>query len=274
MHEIASCLVSRVSFYYISCALFFPQDTPWLESHKEKQKTLEHQKYLATVRKIRQNFNNIKEQLQKCINLNQLESDDAILPIHMFNIDVDGTEALNEMTRKRCQIEHEELLEFCKEQEKTVNWIKQNTWDLMEVKSLKLRGIFSSLCIENYPLRVSDHDSDLAQEITIFQRKKECSVSAVDIFLPWIPKSTSELENELTIMPNIVRAIDGFKGNECDSFNNKIRGFSHSGTSTHLFIKPLCWRYSQLEVVTYNQIHAEYIMSFVRENPFLINFSK
>lgn len=240
------------------------QDISWRELELEKHKIKELQRYSSVLKNIRQDFHNIREKLQTCLNANALEPPDAKLPIEIFNIDVDGTEALIEMTRKKCQIEHEELLEFCREQEKIISWIKTNTWDLMEVKSTKLRGIFSNICIENYPLRFNNGIGDLLEKI-IFERKKECSVSSIDIFLPWIPKTTAGLERELASTPNVIgKFSEMMEAGRRKSLNTKLNEFSHSGTSTHMYIKPFEWRYKQLEVVSFHQMHAECAMTDVR----------
>lgn len=268
----------------VCCIVFFIVpivDKPWIEI-QAKLKLEEQQKQYADERNaIIEEFNSIKEKLKICIDANEADPIEEQLPIQSFNLDVDGKQSLIEKARNNREMEMENLKKVCEEQNALIDWIKRNTWDLMEVKSTKLRGIFSKLCVENYALRCPDKKRELQLKRIHFWRTREQMSSAGDIFFPWIPRNVQQLEEQFAIEPSVVQTAEAGLSS-FTSFANLVRShfsflkqdngmnvteseanYALSGTSTHLYVKPLPIRYGQMEVVTYNQMFLENQMGFV-----------
>lgn len=228
-------------------------------------------------------FNSIKEKLKICIDANEAESLDEQLPIQSFNLDVDGTHSVIELARQGRQFEHCRMKQFCAEQNELIDWIKGHTWNLIEIKSTKLRGIFTRLCVENYALHYPDEVREKELRRIHFWRSRERMASSNDVFYPWMPRTIAQLEEQLNLVPRLARtdesildylnsttdrAISITSANRSQESQLSLRSqtddnFALSGTSTHLYVKPLRIRYSQLEVVSYNQMYAEHQMGLV-----------
>lgn len=199
-------------------------------------------------------------------------------------MDLYGAQSLIEIARNQRELEHQALKNQCEEQNALIEWIKKNTWELMEVKSTKLRGIFSKLCVENYALQFADRDFEDNIRRIQFRRSREQMASSSDIFHPWLPRSVDQLEQQLALKPSIVRTDDIVLGSNI-SFASRVRShftfrnqksvsmelpdpsinYALSGTSTHLYVRQLEFRYGQMEVVTYNQMYAEHQMGLVSD---------
>lgn len=80
------------------------------------------------------------------------------------------------------------MLEFIKIQNKINAWIIEKCWKPIKVKGSKLRGIFSRISVENFPL-LEDDNEELYARIKLI-RRIENTVSYEDMFLPWRPIPT------------------------------------------------------------------------------------
>lgn len=266
------------------CFFFFlvsTVDKPWIEIQDELKLEEQRNKYANERNAIFEEFNSIKEKLKICIDANEADPIEEQLPIQSFNLDLDGKQSLIERARNNREMEMANLKSVCAEQNELADWIKRNTWDLMEVKSTKLRGIFSKLCVENYALRCPDKERESELKRIHFWRTREQMCSAGDIFYPWIPRSVQQLEDQLALVPTVMRSDEAvspsftsFAGLVRSHFSFHKQGsqanmtdtnaeHALSGTSTHLYVKPLPIRYGQMEVVTFNQMFMENQMGFV-----------
>lgn len=261
---------------------FRPADKPWIDIQAERQRELIRQQYAKEKEEILQEFHEIKAKLKICIDANEAEPIEEQLPINSFNLDLYGAQSLIEIARNHRELEHQRLKDQCHEQNELIDWIKKNTWDLMEVKSTKLRGIFSKLCVENYALKFTDDEFEENIKRIQFRRSRELMASSNDIFNPWLPRNVDQLEQQLSRRPCIVKDGDVALGRNV-SFAARIRShftfrnqksvsedlpeagvnYALSGTSTHLYVRPLDIRYAQMEVVSYNQMYAEHQMGLV-----------
>lgn len=264
---------------------FCSSGKPWIDIQAEQQLDVIRQTYAQEKAEILQEFHSIKEKLKICIDANEADPPEEQLPINSFNLDLYGAQSLLEIARSKREQEHQNMKNQCAEQNSLIDWIKTNTWDLMEVKSTKLRGIFSKLCVENYALQLADREFDDTIKRIQFRRARELMASTDDIFHPWLPRSVDELEQQLAMRPKMVRTDNVVVGSNV-SFAKRIRShftfreqksssmdlpepggsFALSGTSTHLYVKPLDIRYRQLEVISYNQMYDEHRMGLVRRS--------
>lgn len=227
-------------------------------------------------------FHAIREKLKICIDANEADPPEEQLPINSFNLDMYGAQSLIEIARNEREMEHQRLKDQCQEQNALIDWIKKNTWDLMEVKSTKLRGFFTKLYVENYALQFVNRDFEDNIKRIHFRRARELMTSSDDMFQPWLPRGINELEQHLALRPTLQRSDNAIVGSNI-GFAKRIRShftfrnqkspslelpdpslnFALSGTSTHLYVRPLDIRYSQMEVVAYNQMYDEHQMGLV-----------
>lgn len=209
----------------------------------------------------------IKEKLKKIIDENENVPDNTKLDINEFNLNADETDKFLEEAQ-RDRLEKEAFLtKFCLSQSKITELILSNTWESIEVKGTTLRGLFTKLKVENYALIKSNKhiNNDLAR--IILYRRAENLVNQGDMFEPWIPKTTSQLEIGLSKMPGYVQDTNIVTNNDdtvqVEQPMNPNYITQLSGTTSHLYIRPFSFRYNQIEVVTYQQMRAETVMGFV-----------
>lgn len=206
----------------------------------------------------------IKEKLKKIIDENETVPSNTKLDINEFNLNADETDKfLDEAQRDRLEKEAF-LTKFCLSQNEITKLILSSTWDSIDVKGTALRGVFTKLKVENYALiKSNEHiEKDLAR--IILYRRAENMVNQADIFEPWIPKTTSQLEIGLSKLPGCIRnPNDTTDYDEQQQNPNPNFVLPLSGTTSHLYIRPFAFRYNQMEVVTYQQMRAETVMGFV-----------
>lgn len=77
------------------------------------------------------------------------------------------------------------MLEFIDMQNKINNWIIEKCWKPITTKGSRLRGIFSRIFVENFPL-IEEENEDELKKIKLI-RHIENTVSYEDMFLPWRP---------------------------------------------------------------------------------------
>lgn len=213
----------------------------------------------------------IKGKLVKIIDENETVPSNTKLDINEFNLNADETDRfLDDAQRDRLEKEAF-LTKFCVSQNEITKLILSSTWDSIDVKGTALRGLFTKLKVENYALIESNEhfENDLAQ--IILYRRSENLVNQADIFEPWIPKTTSQLEIDLSKKPGCIRTtndeINCDDDGQVEPQQNPNPNFvlPLSGTTSHLYIRPFPYRYNQMEVVTYQQMRSETVMGFVSD---------
>lgn len=236
-----------------------------MKSESEMEK--ERQNFQRDRELILADLEKIKEKLKKIIDDNETVPDNTKLDINEFNLNADETDKFLEEAQ-RDRLEKETFLtQFCLSQDKITELILSNTWDSIDVKGTTLRGLFTKLKVENYALIKANEriENDLAY--IILYRRVENLVSQGDMFEPWIPKTTSQLEIGLSKLPGCIQNTDGLNdyddNAQIDQPQNPNYVTPLSGTTSHLYIRPFPYRYNQMEVVTYQQMRAETVMGLV-----------
>lgn len=242
----------------------------WIEIQKELADENEANKYRKDREKILSDFEVLKEKIQTLLDKNDEAEDDVKLPIRIFNLDKKMADSLIESGRKERNLEEKNMETFIIAQNKVTNCIKSICWDTISVKGATIRGIFTKLNVENYALlRPDPIQTDNINRLMI-SRGLEHLVSKSDIFLPWKPKSTSQLEIILSHPPDWKEPLS-FHSTRSSEYRTDVNTkFSLSGTSSHQFIEPLAIRYRQMEVVSFQQMKDEKIMAYVSFKNFFV----
>lgn len=246
----------------------------YVQRKNEEQQNIERAAYKEERERILSDFKKLQEKLQKLIDQNEMVPTEEQLPIEAFNLDEIGTEMRRELARKERIAETEVTRQWCTKENNSTDWIVKNTWDKMEAKGTSLRGIFTSLKVDNYPLLYinAQQSSDL-KRITLW-RATENRLSRTDVFHPWEPIHSNDLETKLAQIPYYSESYDGLSVDSTETLDHFDIKYAMSGTSSHLYIKPLSMRYNQMEVVTYSQMLSESTMAYVRTIMFSSFYSK
>ncbi|XP_059620690.1 cilia- and flagella-associated protein 43-like, partial [Phlebotomus argentipes] len=231
-------------------------DASWLEVQRMEQKSRERQKYQEKRDSILRDLDNLRREIGKLLDNNEVCPDEEKLPIHEFNLDSNHVENMIKRAERDRQEEIGKMQEFIAAQNEITEWIRKSCWDQMSVKSTKVRGIFSSLFIENYPvLQIDEIWEKRLSQIMMWIRLENLTNS--DKFLPWKPIPTSQLEYVLAQEPRIL-SLEKVKVDDGKATRTPLA----SGTSAREFITSQLPRYNQLEVVTFEQMHVEKIFGY------------
>lgn len=138
----------------------------------------------------------------------------------------------------------------------------------MNVKGTAIRGIFTKLKVDNFPLLNNKEQGNTADELKriMCMRRNEYRLSKNDVFQPWKPIDSNDLEIKLAQISQYTESNDSLSLDSnypVDQLSDSVNKYALSGTSSHLYIKPLPMRYNQMEVVTYHQMLAETTMAYV-----------
>lgn len=231
-------------------------DASWLDVQKIEQKRRERQKYQEVRDTIIRDLDDLRREIAKLLDNNETCSDEEKLPIHEFNLDSNHVENMIRKAEKDRQEETGKMQEFITSQNEISEWIRKSCWDQMSVKSTKVRGIFTNLFIENYPVLEMDGIWEKRLNQILMWIKLE-NLTNSDKFLPWKPIPTSQLEHVLAQEPRVL-ALEKVKVDQGMASGTPLA----SGTSTRDFITSKLPRYNQLEVVTFEQMHVEKIFGY------------
>uniref|UniRef100_A0A1B0EX10 Uncharacterized protein n=1 Tax=Phlebotomus papatasi TaxID=29031 RepID=A0A1B0EX10_PHLPP len=231
-------------------------DASWLDVQKIEQKRRERQKYQEVRDAIIRDLDDLRREIGKLLDNNETCSDEEKLPIHEFNLDSNHVENMIRKAGRDRQEETGKMQEFITSQNEISEWIRKSCWDQMSVKSTKVRGIFTNLFIENYPVLEMDGIWEKRLNQILMWIKLE-NLTNSDKFLPWKPIPTSQLEHVLAQEPRVL-ALEKVKVDQGMASGTPLA----SGTSTRDFITSKLPRYNQLEVVTFEQMHVEKIFGY------------
>lgn len=243
----------------------------WVQIRIVKQRQLEYETYIDERKQCIEDLVALKQKIQTLIDANEVAPDDEQLSIEEFNVDWDGITIAEQTAVMQRRSDEDSIREECKQLNALTEAIKQISWNKMDVKGRNIRGIFTRLKVENYSLLFPEKEMDLALQKVRMWRSTEQQVAQNDTFQPWVPFSMDQLVAILANTPDCSspRNPDSMGGGDsnADGLNNAMvalkNQYTLTGTSSHTFIKPIALRYSQLEVVTYYQMHLENILGYV-----------
>lgn len=130
----------------------------------------------------------LRAQVKKLLDENEEHEDDEKLQIQDFNLNLITTAMKEQEAKSDRDQEEKKMMDYIEAQTAMNNWIISKCWNPMEVKGTKVRGMFISLFIDNYPL-LAEISSRQLQRIKLM-RSIENSVAREDAFLPWRPIPT------------------------------------------------------------------------------------
>jgi hypothetical protein len=131
---------------------------------------------------------NLRTQIKKMLDENEKNHEDEKLEVQDFNLDLMTTAEKEQEAKEERDQEEKKMMDFIDAQTTMNNWIVEKCWNPMEVKGIKLRGMFINLFVDNYPLLKEEDSKELAK--IKLMRSIENSVARDDAFLPWRPIPT------------------------------------------------------------------------------------
>lgn len=229
------------------------EPSSWLESllkettEKDKLKSENDREFIFS--KIDQ----LRGHVSKLLDKNEVLPEDEKLPVQVFNLNEEENELIELKTKSANEALKIEMENFIETQNQITQWLLSNCWNVMEEKSKCIRGIFLDIKVENYSLVHDDEKRQKDLEIAI-EKFQIDHLAKSDVFLPWRPIGTTDLEQVLSQDPIILKVKDLEFGSPQSSFQ--------TGTMTHKFITSDFPRYDQLDVVSYQQMHVEDVFGF------------
>ena len=216
---------------------------------KDEQKYKKEKEASETLRKdIILKFADLKQRLRVLLDTNEQKSEEEMLGIQDFNLNMGAKASMIQSSLQQCALEKQQAIEFIEAQSKINDWIIQYCWDPVEVQGVKLHGIFTQLTIENYSLMP---EKKMSSDDTVrMLREIENTAALKDIFLPWRPIPTQELESLFAKEPEI-----GWMDENAKQFEPLMLRLI--GSNTHKFIKISDLHYQQLDVITFHQMRHE-----------------
>lgn len=235
-----------------------------------EESEVEYQTFNVQRKQCEDDLKAMKQKTKELIDANEMAPEDEQLPIEEFNVDWDGIAFAEQNAEKQRNEDEHKIREECKQLNSFTEAIKAVSWNQMEVKGRNIRGIFTKLKVENYSLLFPEKQMEQELQRVRVWRRTEQMVAQNDTFQPWVPMSMDELVALLANKPDCItprnpESMEG--GDSMEAFGISITApknqYTMTGTSSHMFIKPISLRYSQLEVMTYYQMHLENIMGYV-----------
>lgn len=236
----------------------------YLEIVEEIRIQREQEVSITARKRIWEDFELLREKIKKMLDTNEGAPPEEILSLQSFNLNKEYANQQIVQAAEERKAEDERIKRYITTQSIIIERLKQMCWKKSETKPSKLRGIFTKLKLENYPIEVGESSDKRVKDI-LFWRQAEILASHEDTLHPWNPMGTSELENLLGKPPQINDQNNKIM-NEGDTQHEIILPIYYlplSGTSTHKFVDIFPLRYQQMEVVSYNQVISENILGNV-----------
>lgn len=243
----------------------------WVQIQLLEQREIEIETFKQERKQCVADLRALNRKIKQLIDANEIAPDDEQLPIQEFNVDWDGITIAEQNAELQRNSEQDKIRHECEHLIAFTEAIKNISWNQMAIKGRNIRGIFTRLKVENYPLLFPEKDKELALQHAHFWRTTEKMVANNDTFQPWVPMNTEELVVLLANSPECAspRNPESMGGGDSnDGLSNALvnapqNHYTLTGTSSHVFITPTPLRYTQLEVVTYYQMHLENTLGYV-----------
>lgn len=237
------------------CPTVVKSEMSWLESRQNKNLQSELQNNKQICQEIHSHMAILRQEVYKLLEKNISRPEDEKLVLQEFNLNDAQLEMLHNQEAHSADLETKKKMMAHIEQLKTIHqWLRDNCWTVMDVKSTTINGIFSQCNVENFALIYPDGRKNDELRNIIARHQIE-QLTAGDVFQPFAPIDTNKLERMLSQEPN------------CE-YPTEIqpvfwkRTTDKSGTKTMQFITSLFDRYHQMEVVSYQQCHTEEILGY------------
>lgn len=130
----------------------------------------------------------LRKQIKVLLDENKANVESEKLEIQEFNLNLIATAKKEEEAKLERDQQDRKMMDYINAQSAMNKWMIEKCWDHLAVKGTKLRGMFLSSFVENYPLLPDKSDNELERIELI--RSIENSVARDDCFLAWRPIST------------------------------------------------------------------------------------
>lgn len=250
IHEAPTTNIKRMPSIVVPESVHRPKIS-WFESRHHTNLQSEMQDNKQICQEMIAKMDIIQRDVQNLLDLNEKKLPDEQLPIQRFNLNEAHLALLHQDTQSTDSDSKQIMAQLIAKEKVVQQWLISNCWDVMKVKNTLIKGIFSNFQVENFAL-LSDEPETLGCLLRIEQMFKIEQLTNSDVFLPFAaPLDTNQLEMVLSQEPR------------CCSPEAIVRSSKYSidsGSTTANFITPTYDRFSQLEVVSFNQCHMEELL--------------
>lgn len=161
-------------------------DQRWLDIQQLRQKEKEEELYKEEKDNIKDEFERLRQKIKDLIDNNQKVPQAEKVELDSFNIAVEWTKIKAEEAEDQRNLENKRMDKYIQAQTNVNQAIIEKCWQSMEMKGCQIRGIFTKINVENYPLPTKPvHSLNLKNVMT--WRKLEIMASSGDEFHPWTP---------------------------------------------------------------------------------------
>lgn len=240
-------------FHKPSFTLEPPQTIPrpnisWLESRQNKNLQSEMQNNKQIRQEITLQMQILRKEIHHLLDQNEMRPEDEKLPIQQFNLNETHHELLHQEAHSADLDTKQEMLRLIEKEKSIQRWLMENCWQVMDVKSTLIKCIFWENCVENFSLLLEDPEMLSKLDKAVKRFKIEQLINS-DVFQPFAPINTNQLEKILSQEPRCCGPEEIPKISK--------RTSEVLGTTTMNFVPSLFDRFTQMEVVTYQQCHME-----------------
>lgn len=160
----------------------------WLDIQKLRFLEKEEQLNKTERTNILNEFSSLKAKLKELIDNNERMPVAERIELDVFNIANEWTKIKAEEAAQGRVLEEKRMEAFIEAQTKVNEAIVKKCWDSMQIKGCQIRGIFTKVNVDNFPLTImSAIKKNRALDNAMLWRKLEVMASCKDEFLPWIP---------------------------------------------------------------------------------------
>lgn len=167
--------------------------------------------YEAQLSSMKQHLDQIKTTVINYLDSNELELKDDKFPIQFFNLNATEVDIQSGALKQQIETKRKSLQQIFSDEKSRIENIKQIMWDCFEKKLQKLKGVFTDIFIQNFPLTALDEKlgneiilKELLENDELFQRIAE--------WKPWIHPNVM-IEDDIewpTVEVHLHRNIDRF----------------------------------------------------------------
>lgn len=141
--------------------------------------------YETQLTTMKDDLNRIKRTVISHIDANERESKDDQFPMQFFNLNAIEIDMQSGALKEQIDFKRECLEQIFSNEKSRIENIKQIMWDCFETKLQKLKGVFTDIFIQNFPLTILDEKLSNEQILKVLL-SNENLFAVICKWEPWI----------------------------------------------------------------------------------------